>query len=67
MIEEKVIAEHSLTIERKTFTLSLRENGGGKFLRVTEEKNGRRNTIIVPGSGLAEFQAKVTELAGLGK
>lgn len=43
-------------IERKHLTLDLKENSRGRFLRITEEVNGRRNTVIVPATGLELFQ-----------
>lgn len=43
-------------IERKQFSFSLRENPRGRFLRVTEDVGGRRDTIIIPATGLEEIQ-----------
>jgi hypothetical protein len=43
-------------IERKTFVLTLKENPRGRFLRISEEGGGRRDTIIIPSTGLEEFQ-----------
>ena len=43
-------------IERKQFSFSLRENPRGRFLRVTEDVGGRRDTIIIPATGLDEVQ-----------
>lgn len=48
-----------IQIERKTFILTLRENPRGRFLRVTEDVNGRRDSIIIPASGLEEFKKVV--------
>jgi hypothetical protein len=52
-----------LQIERKTFTLSLRENPRGRFLRITEDVSGRHDTVIVPAPGLDEFLRVLTEIA----
>jgi hypothetical protein len=41
-------------VERKTFSFSLRENPRGRFLRVTEDVGGRRDTIIIPSTGLSQ-------------
>lgn len=41
-------------VERKTFSFSLRENPRGRFLRVTEDVGGRRDTIIIPSTGLTQ-------------
>ena len=51
-----------LQIERKTFVLALKKNARGKFLRITEDVNGRRDTIIVPATGLADFKRLVDEM-----
>ena len=61
--EEKAIDKESFQIERKVFVLSLRENALGRFLRVTEDVGGRRDSIIVPASGLPEFARRVEEMA----
>lgn len=45
-----------LQIERKTFLLSLKQNARGRFLRITEDVNGRRDTIIIPATGLDDFK-----------
>ncbi len=58
---DSIIQSKQLQIERKHFQLELRENDRGKFLRITEEAHGRRNTIIVPSTGLEEFAAAISE------
>ena len=55
MTEETIKAE-KIQIERKTFVFSLKENPRGRFLRITEGVDGRRDTIIVPATGLEEFK-----------
>ena len=45
-----------LQVERKRFTFALKENLRGRFLRVTEDVGGRRDTIIIPATGLEEFR-----------
>jgi hypothetical protein len=49
-------------VERKTFHFALKENARGRLLRITEETPGRRNSIIIPATGLAEFQAILLEM-----
>ena len=62
---DNVIQAKQLQIERKNFHVELRENDRGKFLRITEEAHGRRNTIIVPSTGVDEFTAAIGDvLAG---
>jgi PurA ssDNA and RNA-binding protein len=48
---DNVLESRELQVERKFFRLEVRENDRGRFLRITEENQGRRNTVIVPCSG----------------
>lgn len=59
---EETLKTEKVQIERKTFVLSLKENPRGRFLRITEDVNGRRDTIIVPATGLADFKRLVDEM-----
>lgn len=44
---EPLMTEKIFT-ERKTFFLDLKENDRGRFLKITEDVRGRRDTIMVP-------------------
>lgn len=44
---EPLITE-KLFSDRKTFFLDLKENERGRFLKITEDVRGRRDTIMVP-------------------
>ena len=59
---DNIIEARELQIERKHFHVEYRQNDRGKFLRITEEAHGRRNTIIVPSTGVDEFTAAITEV-----
>ena len=59
---EDTLKTEKIQIERKTFVFSLKENPRGRFLRITEDVSGRRDTIIVPAPGLAEFKKIVDEM-----
>lgn len=59
---DTVIEAKELQIERKHFHVEFRENDRGKFLRITEEAHGRRNTIIVPSTGVDEFTSAIGEV-----
>ena len=52
---ETIIASRQLQVERKYLKVDFCENARGQFLRICEEAHGRRNTVIVPSTGLAEF------------
>ena len=62
---DNVIESKQLQIERKLFQVELRENDRGRFLRITEEAHGRRNTIIVPSTGVHEFTAVIGQVLAL--
>lgn len=62
-VEEKLLRSERIQIERKTFTLSLRENPRGRFVRITEDVSGRHDTVIVPAPGLEDFLRLLTEIA----
>ncbi len=59
---DNIIEAKELQIERKRFHVEFRQNERGKFLRITEEAHGRRNTIIVPSTGVDEFKAAIGEV-----
>lgn len=61
-VEESTLRTERLQVERKTFIFALRENPRGRFLRITEDVNGRRDHIIVPAPGLADFARIVQEI-----
>lgn len=50
------IAREQVQVERKLFSFDLRENPRGRFLRVTEDVGGRRDTIIIPATGLEQVR-----------
>ncbi len=56
-----------LQVERKQITFDLKENQQGTFLRITEEVSGRRNSIIIPITGLEPFRDALDELVQFNK
>jgi hypothetical protein len=60
--KDSIIDQKEFRIERKRFQVEFRENDRGKFLRITEEAHGRRNTIIVPSTGVGDFTAAIGEV-----
>jgi hypothetical protein len=56
------IPEETIQVERKTFILTLKENPRGRFLRVTEDVNGRRDNIIISTTGLEDFSNLVAAM-----
>jgi len=59
---EETLRTEKIQIERKTFILTLKENPRGRFLRITEDVGGRRDTIIIPATGLEDFKKVVEEM-----
>jgi hypothetical protein len=59
---DNVIVTRELQVERKHFYIEFRENERGRFMRITEEAHGRRNTIIIPSTGLDEFMSTAGEV-----
>jgi hypothetical protein len=62
-VAEDTLKSAKIQIERKTFVLALKENPRGRFLRITEDVGGRRDTIIIPAPGLEEFTKLLDEMA----
>ena len=52
---DKPILSQKIRVERKQFFFDLKENASGRFIRITEDVFGRRDTIIVPTTGLGDF------------
>lgn len=61
-VQEDTLKTAEVQIERKFFVLTLKENPRGRFLRITEDVGGRRDTIIIPSTGLADFKKIVDEM-----
>jgi len=49
------IASEKVAIERKIFFLDLKENQRGRFLKITEDVGGRRDTIMLPAGAFRDF------------
>jgi hypothetical protein len=61
-VQEDTLRNDKVQIERKTFLFALKENPRGRFLRITEDVNGRRDNIIIPATGLDEFKRIFDEM-----
>ncbi len=55
-MEEKDIFSKKLVIEQKIFYFDLKTTPKGEYLKVTEKRNGMRNTIKIPANGLKDFK-----------
>jgi hypothetical protein len=61
-VNEETLKTEKIQIERKTFVFALKENPRGRFLRITEDVSGRRDTIIIPAPGLEDFKKIIDEM-----
>ena len=59
---DTILESRELQVERKHFFIEYRENERGRFLRITEEAHGRRNTVIIPSTGLEDFERALNEV-----
>ena len=55
-VAEDTLKTGHVDVERKTFVFHLKENSRGRLLRITEEGNGKRASVIIPATGLREPQ-----------
>ncbi len=58
----ETLYEVTIQVERKSLSLSLKQNNRGRFLRITEEVGGRRDAIVVPASGLDDFRSALEKV-----
>lgn len=61
-VNEDTLKSDKVQIERKTFLFTLKENPRGRFLRITEDVGGRRDTIIIPATGLEDFKKLLDDM-----
>lgn len=61
-VNEDTLKTDRVQIERKTFIFTLKENPRGRFLRITEDVNGRRDNVIIPATGLDDFKKILDEM-----
>jgi hypothetical protein len=61
-VNEETLKTDKIQIERKTFVFALKENPRGRFLRITEDVSGRRDTIIIPAPGLEDFKKIIDQM-----
>jgi hypothetical protein len=59
---DALLKSENIAVERKTFIFDLRENPRGRFLRITKDANGRRDSIVVPAPGLEEFRRALDDI-----
>jgi len=56
------LASEKIVVDRKVFYLDLRENARGRYLKITEDVAGRRDTILLPAEAFRDFVAAAARL-----
>ena len=59
------LASEKISVDRKIFFLDLKENNRGRFLKITEDVGGRRDTIMVPAEAFRDFSEALQRLISL--
>jgi hypothetical protein len=59
------LASEKIQVDRKVFFLDLKENQRGRFLKITEDVSGRRDTIMLPASGFRDFVDALSRIVDL--
>jgi len=57
------IASEKIAIDRKLFFIDLKENQRGRYLKITEDVGGRRDTIMMPIAALSDFIEALSRIA----
>ncbi len=60
-MDNELYSDH-IRIERKQFFFDVKENPRGRFLKITEDVGGRRDTVIVPSTGLVLFRDTLSRM-----
>lgn len=53
---ENELLSKEIQVERKIFSFSVKENKRGRFLKITEDVRGRRDSVIIPSTGLEDVR-----------
>jgi PurA ssDNA and RNA-binding protein len=53
--DNEPIHTEKIFADRKVFFLDLKENERGRFVKITEDVRGRRDTIMIPAEVLDDF------------
>jgi len=61
------LASEKITVDRKVFFLDLKENNRGRFLKITEDVGGRRDTIMLPVAAFRDFADALERLIDIEK
>ena len=61
-MQDESIFERVLKVENKDVFIDLKSNNNGMYLKISERKDGSRNSIIIPASGITRLVDTLQEL-----
>ena len=61
------LASEKLATDRKLFFLDLKENERGRFIKITEDVGGRRDTVMLPIAAAGDFLEMLGRLVAFEK
>jgi PurA ssDNA and RNA-binding protein len=61
-VPEDMLKALAIQVERKMIVVKLSENRRGRFVRIQEENEVKRNCVIIPVSGLGAFKRLIEEI-----
>lgn len=62
-MQDDAIFEKVLRIENKDVFVDLKSNKGGLYLKISERKDGNRNSILIPASGIKRLTETLQEIS----
>ncbi len=61
-MESDLLHTEKILADRKVFFLDLKKNARGMVVKITEDVNGNRDTIMVPAEILGDFIAALSDI-----
>ena len=61
-MESDLLHTEKILADRKVFFLDLKRNARGMVVKITEDVNGNRDTIMVPAEILGDFIAALSDI-----
>lgn len=61
-MQQNTLLRKEITIERKEFVITLSENLRGRFVRIVERTGNRSASIVIPSTGLKDFQQILADM-----
>ena len=58
----ELLSTERVAVASKVFFFDLKENQRGRFVKITEDSNGRRNTVMIPIEGLRDCALSLARL-----